>query len=336
MKKFLFVILLLPLLAQAKDPKLADEKAIKGASDKLKEAEIKPISQDKNLSDKTHKEAEISTEKRANRITIDEMVCTVHGPERTYIFCESDTKRAGIGGAAQGSLQDLITNELIYQDALHYKVPIDETVIDNYIAGIQQQHNLSLEDVKKIFKTSGYTLEEGRDELRKMYAVNSMVEMKIKANLIIPEKEVIAFYEANPIKKEAKFQIQRALVPFDSTDEEKAVQKKLARFKKTGSGIEIPWSDPIWFEKSDISEKFQFITTMNEGEIANPQRMPGGFELFKLIKKKPEKVVPLKKRYREIVEEKRRPKFEQMFEEYTKSLLDSSGIVYFNQVAVAA
>lgn len=274
--------------------------------------------------------------KASNRFTVDEIICTVHGPERTHIFTQSDTRRAGLAGAAQGNIQDLIFNELTYQRALHLKLPIPPEVIDNYIATIQQQHNLSMKDVEKIFKTSGYTLEEGRKELEKMYAVNSLVEMELKANLIVPEHDVIAYYEAHPIKHEAQFKIQRGFAQLKPEDDVRAVEKRLDEFAKKGTGFDINWSDPVWFAQSDVSDKFQFITTMEEGQMCKPLQTFGGFELYKLIEKKPEQLVPLKERYRDIVEELRKPKFEHMYTQYTKQLMDSAAVIYFEHPAPAA
>ena len=55
---------------------------------------------------------------------VNKVAAIVHGPKRTHIFTELDYKRRGIDGRTR-SLTDLITDELIYQDALRVKMPIE-------------------------------------------------------------------------------------------------------------------------------------------------------------------------------------------------------------------
>jgi hypothetical protein len=49
-----------------------------------------------------------------------------------------------------------------------------------------------------------------------MFAVNRIVDFKIRSGLIAPEKEVVAYYEAHPEMLEPSYQIRRAVIPFSS------------------------------------------------------------------------------------------------------------------------
>ncbi len=274
----------------------------------------------------------------SERFLIDEIVCTVYGPERTQIFCASDRERAEMGGGNQQSGSNFdktmgqVVNELIYQDALRYKVPIDDSVIHTYIDSVRRQQGWSLEDITAVFKASGYySFQDGFEQLRIMYAVNAMIDGKIKQSLVVTEAEVIAYYNEHPVFEEESYKIQVGLIPFNKKQSIKDQITAIKEYIKTAKGnIVITWNTPFWLKKSEMAEQLYSLMTMNPGDISEPQQVSEGFEVYKLLKKKPTTLIPLKKRYREIVELLRKPKFEKLYENYKKSLVDSASIVYFD------
>merc|ERR1712146_310880 len=98
-------------------------------------------------------------------------------------------------------------SELVFQDALRHKITIDEEIIDKYLANIQRQNKFTAEQMQGIYESAGITERDARQQLKIMYANNMMIDHKITSRLIIPEKEVVAFYEDNPIVKPAKYYI---------------------------------------------------------------------------------------------------------------------------------
>lgn len=267
-------------------------------------------------------------EQKPKRILVDKMVGIVHGPERSQIFCLSDQSRRGIDGRER-SLEDSISEELVYQDAIRFKIPIDDVVVKEHLNRTIQMFGLKPGEEETIFAQEGYTYQEGFEKFRLMYANNVMIDYRIKQGMLIPEDEVISYYNAHPIEKEPKYQLQTAFVPVEREKGKKArgVEMDIDRFIKTGSGIDINWSDPYWILESDLAEGLDFISTMSEG-VVKKQKVADGFQLYEMKKMKPKRTVPLKKRYRDIVETLRKPKFEVTFQKYKKSLFDAATIVH--------
>lgn len=270
------------------------------------------------------------------RYKIDGIECIVNGSQRKRIICESDIKRASLGGNQPGAsrfdkIMHLVTEELSYQDALRYKIPIDDSVIYSYIDSISKKNNWSLEDVKSVFKASGYhTFEEGFEQLRIMYGSNAMIDGKVKQNLFIPEAQVIAYYNDHPEIEEAQFKIKIGLAPFSlRASKEELLAEINDAIEKKNEALMI-WKPAFWLKKSEIAEELSFITTMNAGDISAPQESKEGFEVYSIVKKKPEYLVPLKKRYAAIVDQLMRPKFEKLYAAYKQSLLDNASIVFFD------
>lgn len=266
--------------------------------------------------------------KESKRYMIDETGVFIYGPERDHIVCKSEIDRLSIDGRKL-TKESLITEELLYQETIKYKVPVDEAIVDRYLGNIQKEHKLSLDQVKDIFKSAGYTYFEGRNQLRMLYASQVILDNKIRSRLIVPEQEVIAYYNANPIIKEPKYLLEVGFVPTDRSLTMLKQKTTIQESIKTGKAIDAQWREPFWIRSSDIAEGLLFVTTMKPGDISQPTQVAGGFELYRLKDKKPERLVPLEKRYHEIVSHLQRPVFERMFNEYKKELYNNAYVVDF-------
>ncbi len=44
--------------------------------------------------------------------------------------------------------------------------------------------------------------------------INQLLDFKIRSRLIVPEREVVAYYNENPEVQDASYQIQIGMVPF--------------------------------------------------------------------------------------------------------------------------
>lgn len=263
-----------------------------------------------------------------DRILLDEVAAVVKW-EETAVFAKSDVERSNLFGQ-KVELKDLINQELVYQDAVHHKVTIDEEVIDKYLGNIQRQNKFTQEQMQGVYEAAGITERDARHQLRIMYANSMMMDHKITSRLIIPEKEVIAYYEANPITKQAKYKISTAFIPFDSAKTKEQQKRDIEQQIRVGKSSFVTWRSAFWLKADEIAEDKDFITRMNVGDI-KVQQIADGFMLYKLDEKKPEKVVPLHKRYRDIQEELRKPRLEELMSSYTDSLFTAASVIYFNQ-----
>lgn len=259
---------------------------------------------------------------------VDEILVIVYGPERTRVITKLEVECLSIDGRKR-SLDDLIIEELIYQEGLKFKIQIDESFIDRYIANIRKQYNLSLEDVKQIFKQSGYSFEEGREQLRVMYATNAMIDNMITSRLHVPRDDVLAYYEKYPVIQESKYQLQMTLVPFNVNilrNEQKREILQNVTERKIDSLI---WYDPFWLKENEIAQHMSFVKDMKPGDISIPIETAYGFEMYRLVEYIPQCTVPLESRYKEIENILRQPHFQKKFEEYKKSLYEFATIVYY-------
>jgi len=260
---------------------------------------------------------------------LDGIKAIVHTEGDTHIITESDLTRLGLGGETK-SIEEEIFKEIAYERAKQRKMLPDEEAIDKHLKTVQRENNLTQEQLKAIFSSAGYTYEEGRNEFAVMTAVNSLLEFEIRSRLMVPEREVLAYYTAHPERRPASYYLERTVVavPEDVTKEE--FKEQLAEFTRTKKGFkDIVWSNPFWVLHPDLAEDKMFIATMKVGEISRPIEIEGGFELFRLKNAKPEHDAPLEERYQEIAAILRKPRYEALMKEYRKNLFDSASIIYF-------
>ena len=258
---------------------------------------------------------------------IDKLVVIIDGPERRYTISQSELDRVGIDGR-KPNLDDLIIEELMYQDALKHKIPLDDYA-ERYIRVIKKQHNLSDKDVERIFEGAGLSFEEGQQKLQKMSAANTMMDIKVKARIFIPQHEVEDYFKKYPEYKDAKYQLEVAFVPFFSRELKKQ-QEQLAYLMHQAeqNALDVMWGQPFWLKQSDIADDKTFLTLMKPGDVSKPQQVNDGFALYRLKDKKERKLIPLEKRFRIIMDILREPKFKEMLDGYVNELLANASLIY--------
>ncbi len=257
------------------------------------------------------------------RFLINEVSCIVDGPERRYYITRSELETPGFDGKIP-SADEIVDKELIYQDALKHKIPITEFA-QKHIQGIKRQHKLTDEVFDKICAEAGLDPQGALEEFEKMGAGNTMIEQKIMSRIYLPEHEIKEYYEAHPKIKAAKYQLQVAYIPFDTSQPLEAQKQDLEQRVKT-SPESIRWGEPFWLKENDIADEKKYITQLARGECAPAQLVDGGFEVLRLVNKKEARVIPLEKRYREILHTLRMPKLQHMIDEYKKELRSFSSI----------
>lgn len=269
---------------------------------------------------------------KAPKVHLDGIKSVVFGKESTTIITDSDLKRPGLDGSLR-TLDELELEALMYQDATVKKMLPDEDAIDRHLNTVRKENNdMSLDQLKQVFKSAGYTYTEGREQFKIMTAVNSILDFMIRSRLLVPEKDVRAYYEANPIYEDETYRIERAFVPLSAAMPSQELYNQLVAYARNGTqpSCLIEWSPSFWVNINDLAQDKKFITQLGVDQISQPVEISGGFELFRLKEKREHRLQPLEERYTEIANTLRKPRYEKLFEEYKTSLFGSSSIVRFD------
>jgi hypothetical protein len=255
---------------------------------------------------------------------VDAIIARVYGQEGCHIITKSDLERPGLGGQLR-SLNDLIFEGMVYLDALKHKVIIDDEAVDKYLQMIQRENNVTLEQIEQSFKDAGYTVAEGREQLRVMQTVNTMVNLRVNKNLVVPRKDVELYFKTYPEYTPEEFMFQYAFVAEDgSVDQKERVSRAL---KATDQHDSFDWTKPFAILETDIAEEKKYLCTLSLGAISEPNKVEGGYELYRMVEKKEARLKTLDERYHQIVEILRRPKMKELQDEYRKKLEAVSSVV---------
>lgn len=255
---------------------------------------------------------------------VDAIVAVVYGQEDCVVITQSDLERPGLGGQLR-SLQDLLFEAMVYLDALKHKIIIDDEAIDKYLQMIMRENKVTREQIEQSFKDAGYTVEEGRDQLRMMQTVNTMINHRINRNFVIARKDVENYYATYPEYVSEEYTFEYAFVPDDgSSDQQERISKTL---EDAGGQESFDWTKPFVIQGSEIAEEKAYLRSMFIGEISQPAKVEGGYELYHLIAKKEMRQKTLDERYHDIVEILRRPKMKELQDEYRAKLEKISSVV---------
>jgi len=263
---------------------------------------------------------------------VDTIEVVIYSEEGSDIIIKSEVERPSLDGNFR-TLNEIITERLMYLDAKRFRMISDDESIEKHLKVVQRENNLSADQLKDIFKAAGYTYEEGKQQFGIMTTIGSMLDFRIRSRLVVPDKDIQAYYDAHPEYEPAAFLVQRAVISIAHSGVSKRVlRSELEEVAEGRKGPDfVEWSEPFWINKTDLAENKMFIADMQNGQISMPVEISGQFEMFRMVERKEERLVPLETRYREISNLLRKPLYEKMFDEYEKNLFDSASIVYMNK-----
>src|SRR5690606_21675130 len=145
---------------------------------------------------------------KSSLILLDQIEMVIFGQEDVEIVTKSDIDRPALGGGYRTE-DEIIFERSVLLDAKKHKIPNDEEAVDAGIEQMKREHDLSDEDLEAIFKASDYTLQEGRQQFQTMQMINTMLDVKVRSNLIVPRRDVEAYYNQHPEVVEATYTLER-------------------------------------------------------------------------------------------------------------------------------
>ncbi len=225
------------------------------------------------------------------------------------------------------TIDEVVMDQLMYSEAIYfYRMVVPEDAVDKYINSIKEQHHLSDDQLKMMFKEVGYTYEEGRQQLAMGQAIDSLLNFKIRSRLVVLEKDVRTYYDAHPVYEEASYKIKKGFIPEDVFSEE---QLKIVTSEMMKNPA-VQWSTSYWLIEDEINDTFkETLKEMKQGSYSHVEPVTGGYEVVQLITIKPRALKSFEDRYREISIVLQEPQYYRLLDELKKELLDKYEVVYF-------
>lgn len=257
---------------------------------------------------------------------IDALRAIVMTTEGTELVVQSDLERPSITGQVL-TLQDRIDECTFYLDAVKQKAVSTEDQIDRYFSAIQRDNNMTLDDLKRTFEMNGLTYMQAREQLGRMQTVNTILELRVMSNVIVPRVEVLAYYDEHEFLHEAVYYLQRAVVPF--ADDRENQKEELLRVLESGEeNGGIRWSMIFALEASEIAADKLFIQEAPLGKILFAGASQEGFELYRVVDKLAEKAMSIDECYAHIERILKKPLYEKLLAGYKEKLFERTTVIY--------
>lgn len=311
------------------------DKKLAAPDQKEEEVDLSEVSESfesektQNMPDKKEAEQEIvkepkeEVEPEPEEEIVNKIAIVVYTDEEPIMITQHTLNCKSLDGRSRDKKEVLMEHLMCYEALNYYRMPITDDMVDNHLASLKEMHGIGDSEIRKLFRESGYTYEEGREQLRASYAIQNLMGQLVDGRVVVTEKEIQAFYKKNPLKEQASYRIQTALIAEDElTDLQIQDLEATGRYKSL-----VTWNNPYWLDKDEIVDSKLFITSMKDGEI-NLEKTIGGTQAIMLLQSKNERIRPLDECRREITAMIRAPRRQEVFEKYEQELLTKYDIVY--------
>ena len=130
----------------------------------------------------------------------------------------------------------MIDRELLYEESKKYKIVIKDSVVEEQF-GQWRNHYAPDGDYAKVLADTGYTEKTLREDLKKMAAIQELIDTQFRPNVKVTDADIKTFYESHPDFFTRSEQVTAShiliKVSADAPSEEKeAARTKLEKIKK--------------------------------------------------------------------------------------------------------
>lgn len=252
----------------------------------------------------------------------------VSGPVADVMITHCDVYEKRSLDGKHVSLKDRIDMIIIEQEIKESKMPIDETAPEKYIANIKKEHNLTDEDLEELAGQCGCTLLEVKQLLGAQYMRDFLLWHKFRAHLVPTDQAIEEYCNEHPEVEPGFCSILVAFVDYtDDTKEEIHTIIDDVVAAKIDTNDLISWSDPIKVDMDNIADDKLFIKDLQVGQIAVIDDK-SVFELYKLVEKQDERLVPVQARKALVIDLLNREMYEDLLTNYEQHMRDNVAIIH--------
>lgn len=204
-------------------------------------------------------------------------------------------------------LDRLIIEEIQLQIADRAGIKISDSELNQTLARVAAQNNLSLEEFRIKLEGEGTSYRSFRDTIRKELIIQRVQRGKVGAKIDISEQEIENFINSEEGKTQLaeQYNVQHILLSVKSGSTEKEIEeikinanslisrlndgesfeKLAASFSAGQNALEGGYLG--WRTEAELPSLFaEVVTELKVGEIASPLRSGAGFHILKLIDKR--------------------------------------------------
>lgn len=247
------------------------------------------------------------------------------------------------------TLNNLINQELLYQDSQNKGIKVENEAVTERLAGIKKRFP-SEADFEKTLKNVGLTEADLKEKIARGLAIEALISSQITDKIVISNEENKTFYDEHPefFKKPGQVRASHILIKVDpkADDTQKALAKQkiktLQEKLKNGEDFgalakeysegpsNVKNGDLGYFGSGQMVKPFEDAAfAMKPGEISEIVETQFGYHLIKVTDKKPATTVAYEEVKQKINQHLKQEKSKSEVEAYIKKLRSSAKIETF-------
>ncbi|RMH60963.1 MAG: peptidylprolyl isomerase [Zetaproteobacteria bacterium] len=203
-------------------------------------------------------------------------------------------------------LDEKITKTLQLQEARKLGLSVSKEEIDDAIAKVEERNHLLPGQLQEALRLQGVNYDDYRKQLQDQMLISKLVNQAVRAKVQISLEAMQEYYRKHlahpqPIREVRLAQIFLALPPDPSPEQVAKVRAKArAIYRRLQKGedfaqlarlvSEAPDSSKGgeigWFFSGAINPRFEHVTRLPVGAIAEPIRTPSGYYIMKVLQER--------------------------------------------------
>ncbi|STX50241.1 peptidyl-prolyl cis-trans isomerase D [Legionella busanensis] len=201
-------------------------------------------------------------------------------------------------------LQHLINTDLQLQLAKQHNITVDNAELNDAIAKIAEQNNLSLSQLREALQQQGLTWQRYRENLRKEIIMARLQQKAVGKDVKVTPEQVENYLKSGAYQDKTKFtyHLQNMIIPLPeeptSAELKKAQEKANQVLAKLQKGAEFnnvateESNNGFILESNDLGDRYlaqlpelfaKEVIKMKPGQVAGPLRAGNGYQIIKLI-----------------------------------------------------
>jgi peptidyl-prolyl cis-trans isomerase SurA len=230
----------------------------------------------------------------------------------------------------QQTLDGMIMDILIRQEAARFKVSVSDAEVDNEVLMLMQRSQMTPKQFENQLLLQGSSLKQFKENIQHNILRQRMMSLMVARKIVVTKEEVASYYQEHQNEFTTQYAVDVAMIligPMDNADNirndlvngklsfEEAARKYSSAPNALDGGRmgSIPWKDlnPDWRK---------VLVNMKAGEVSPVIRSGNAAYLLRLNTTIEDTSLSLEEAAPEIEDRLRQPKLSQRFEEYYEQL----------------
>ncbi len=237
-------------------------------------------------------------------------------------------------------LNEIISEMVLMERAVEKRIMVNDEMVNNAIENLRKENKLEDDkDWEQALESSGLTVEALRERYRRTIMLQRAVQGEVRP-VEITEGELRQQYELDKerYRVPAKVVLQQVFLAAEESSADELLRRARGIVERVGSGADLKAEATLaGSELQDLGaipvadcrpDLRQALEPISDGDVAEPLSVPGGVQIIRLVERIPAGYQP----FEEVVDEIRRARSAETYEEQTRGLVEKLRQQYLVEV----